>query len=104
MVGGGAVPVLLAVGREMYVTWADLDDLLAPCLHQAASFGDIERLAALVRVPGRACARCEVNGSHVDVRSAVGWRDRVDPHITGEPVGRSLDRGRLRLDSHGSAG
>src|SRR5438309_8352328 len=58
---GGAVPVLLAVGRQVNVARSKLDNVLAPRLHEPATFGDVQRLAALVRMPGGAGAGREVH-------------------------------------------
>jgi len=63
LVMGGSVPVLLAVRRPMDVAWADLDDVLAPGLHEADTVDHVEGLAPVVRVPGRARTWREVQPS-----------------------------------------
>ena len=64
----GTVPVLLTVGREVNVAGTELHDALAACLDETAAFGDVERLAAFVGVPGRAGAGGEVHCADVDRR------------------------------------
>src|ERR1700721_2609114 len=66
MIGTGAVPVLFAVGSEDDIAGPQFDDLLAPGLHSAAPLGDVERLAAVVGMPGGAGTRGEVHGGHVE--------------------------------------
>ncbi len=51
VVGGGAVPVPLAGRGVDGVARADLGDLAAAGLDQAAAFGDMQRLPYGVRVP-----------------------------------------------------
>jgi hypothetical protein len=48
----GAMPVLFPVGREDDISGVEFDDLLPAYLHEAAAFGDVQRLPALVGVPG----------------------------------------------------
>src|SRR6266566_2468117 len=99
MVVSGAVPVLLTVRRPVDVPGTQLDDVLVTCSDEAAALGHVERLAALVGVPSSSSARREVDRADVELRSVVRLDDAVDPDVSGEPLGRPLDRRLLRLES-----
>ena len=55
-------------------------------LDEPGALGHVERLAERVRVPGGAGAGREVHAQQLDVRAG---RDRVDPDLAGEPLGRA---------------
>src|SRR3954453_7076906 len=74
----GAVPVVLAGLEEDAVAGSDDLDRAAFALAEADAFGDPDRLAERVRVPGGARARCEVDGGGAEVPVALGRGDRVD--------------------------
>ena len=65
--GCGAVPVFFAVGREDDIAGVEFDDLLSADLHEAAAFGDVEGLPAVVGVPGAAGSGREVHRGHVEL-------------------------------------
>jgi len=96
VIGGGAVPVLFSVGCVEDVAWSDLEGLLAAGLDQAASFGYVKGLAALVGVPGGARAGGEMHCCDVEFGGQVALGDWVDPYISGEPFGRPFVAGLLR--------
>lgn len=52
VIRSGAVPVLLAVGREDDIAGVEFDNLLPARLHEAAAFGDVQGLPAFVGMPG----------------------------------------------------
>src|SRR3954454_11309213 len=89
-VGRGAVPVVLAGLEEDAVAGADdLDGTtLAPA--QADAFGDEDRLAMRVGVPGGAGAGREVHAGSGEGGGTGGGGDGVDVDVAGEPVGRPL--------------
>src|SRR5205085_10196419 len=64
------------------------------------SLGDVEGLAALVRMPCAARAGREVDGADVQLRAATGLDDAVDVDVAGEPLGGALHRWRLGSDLH----
>ena len=88
VIGGGAVPVLFSVGCVDDVAWSDLEGLIVAGLDQAASFGYLERLPALVGVPGAACAGGEMHCCDVEFGGRVSLGDWVDPYMSGEPFVR----------------
>jgi hypothetical protein len=102
MVVGGAVPVLLTVGGDVDVARPDLDGLFAACSDEAAAFGDVERLAAVVGMPGGPGAGGEMDRADVELRIPLRLDDRVDSHVACEPVGWPFDGRRFRLTSHDS--
>ena len=69
---GGAVPVLLARLEEDAVSGPDHLDRAAAPLAEADAFGDPDRLAVWVRVPGGAGARREVDARPRRPRSFDG--------------------------------
>ena len=102
VVGGGAVPVLLAGREPDDVAGADLLDRPALALHPAAAGGDDQRLAERVGVPGRPRARLEGDQRAGNPGRVGRAEQRVDADRAGEPVRRALAGG-LRacsLDVH----
>jgi hypothetical protein len=73
----GAVPVVFA-RLEDAVAGADDLDGAAFVLAEADAFGDPDRLAVRMRVPGGAGAGCEVHARGADRRLVRGRCDRVD--------------------------
>jgi hypothetical protein len=67
VIRGGAVPVFLAVGSVDDVARAELDRVLAADLDKAPAFGDMQGLAPVVAVPGRARAGGEADRGHVEL-------------------------------------
>src|SRR5213079_3075753 len=63
---GGAVPVVLAGLEEDAVAGSDHFDRAAFALAEADAFGDPDRLAVWVGVPGGAGAGCELDGGGAD--------------------------------------
>ena len=100
LLGRGAVPVLFAGCDAHDVAGADSHERPAACLDVALAFGDEERLAVGVVMPGGVGAWREVHGAERPRRSALVGGDGVDEHVAGEPVGRPLHRGVLGLDFH----
>src|SRR4051812_8295252 len=94
----GPVPVVLTGIEEDAVAGADLLDRAAFALTAADAFGDEDRLAVGMRVPGGARAGREVHERGRECGGRLGRGDGVDVDVAGEPVGRAL----LRLD--GAAG
>src|SRR3954469_3606499 len=84
--GGAAVPVLFAAGDADDVAGADGDERSAASLDVADAFGDVERLADGVVVPGSVGARCEVHAGDAHRCRALTIGDRVDVDVTAEPV------------------
>ena len=97
----GAVPMPLVGRRLDNVARADLDELTAPGLDEALSFGDIEGLADGVRMPGRPGVRREVDRTDPDARGLLASYDAVDPDVPGKPLRWTFGRRRLGLDLHG---
>lgn len=93
-----AVPVLLAIRREDDIACVQLDDPLTAHLDTATPLGDVQRLTAVVRVPGAAGARCEPDGEDVESARRQATHDGVDPE---SPVNSSppLAVGGVRLIS-----
>jgi NADPH:quinone reductase-like Zn-dependent oxidoreductase len=98
--GAGTMPVLFPVRSEDDVTGIELDDLLAPGLDQAAALSDVQGLAAVVGMPGGTGTGGEVPGGHVELRRRQPAGDGIDPHLTGERLGRPLGGRRLARDLH----
>src|SRR4051794_16680481 len=86
----GAVPVVLARLEEDTVARADLFDRAALALAAADAFGDEDRLAVRVRVPGGAGTGCEVHRGGGEGGRAGGRGDGVDVDVAGEPVAGPL--------------
>src|SRR5829696_6154191 len=86
-VGRGAVPVVLAGLEEDAVAGPDLLKGAALALAQADAFGDEDRLAVRVRVPGGAGARGEVHERRCVRGGRLRLGDGVDVDVAGEPVG-----------------
>ena len=61
------VPVLLAVGRVDHVTRVQFHRTITSRLHQPPAFVDLQRLTAVVPVPGGAGSRAEVHGADVEM-------------------------------------
>src|SRR5207244_4634671 len=80
------------------ITSADTDDVAAPGLHESSSLGDVQGLAESVGVPGGARPRREADRIDTDARGLLAPGDGVDPDVTGEPLGRTLDRRLLGQD------
>src|SRR3954470_17829667 len=91
--GGRAVPVLLAGRNPDHVAGADLLLRAAVALGPAAAGRDDQRLAERMRMPGRAGAGLEGHDGAGDTRRGAALEGRVDPHGSGEIVGRALGRG-----------
>src|SRR2546423_1833392 len=91
---GRAMPVLFAVRRVSDVARPDLDGLFPTGLDYAPTFGDVERLASFVGVPSSACPGAEVHGADAELGGRLAMGDRVDPYLSGEPLGRTF-AGRL---------
>jgi hypothetical protein len=94
VLGGGAVPVLFAIGCIDHVAGAYLDGGSTARLHEAPTFGDAEGLPPVVGMPGGTRSGGEVHGADVEVRRFVAPGEGVDPDVAGEPFGRAL-QGRL---------
>src|SRR3954454_18642719 len=88
--GCGAVPVVLTGLEEDAVAGADHLDLAALALAEADAFGEPDRLAMRLRVPGGARARCEVDGRSAERGYVARRGDRVDVDRAGEPVARPI--------------
>src|SRR3954447_803780 len=88
----GAVPVVLPWLEEDPVTRSDHLDRAAFALAEAEAFGDPDRLAERVSVPGGARAGREVDGGGTEVPVALGRGDRVDMDRAGEPLSRAVTR------------
>ncbi len=86
-----AVPVLLTVGCDVDVARTELDEFLPSRLDKTSALGDVERLAAVVRMPRGSGAWGEVHGADAELRLPFGLDDRVDPHVAGEPLCWALD-------------
>ena len=100
VVGCRAVPVLFVGCNADHVTGVDADEWSAAGLDEAFAFGDEERLAESVPVPGGVGTRREVHGAERPGRWSLVGGDGVDEHVAGEPVGGAF-RGRvLCLDFH----
>src|SRR3954454_5473921 len=84
------VPVVLARLEEDAVTGTDDLDRAALALAEADAFGDPDRLAERVRMPGGARARGEVDGRGAEDGCLAGRGDRVDVDRAGEPVARPV--------------
>ena len=80
-------------------------DLLAPTgLHPRDALGDVQRLAAGVRVPGGAGSGGEAHLGHDHVLTGITRvRDGVQPDVARELLGRVLGGGRAGVDQHGVA-
>src|SRR4051812_40112965 len=83
-----AVPVVLAGLEEDTVAGADHLNRAAFALAETDAFGDPDRLAVRVRVPGGTGAGGEV---HSDGAERLGVGDGVDEDGAGEPVGWAGD-------------
>src|SRR5690242_17606787 len=96
----GAAPVPLARRRVDHITRADLNNLTAAGLHQPASFGHVQRLAAWMTVPGGPRTRCESH--NVDAHAGVVFapRDDVEPPVPGERLRRAFEGGSRRVNLH----
>ena len=70
--GGGAVPVILARLEEHAVAWSDGLDRAALALAEADTFGDEDRLAVRVGVPGGARAGRECTRAAANVELPAG--------------------------------
>src|SRR5690349_11976096 len=81
MVGTGAVPVFFAVGCIGDIAGVECDDLLAAYLDQAAAFGDVQGLPAVVGMPGAARSGRAADRGDVQVRGGQSPGDGVDPHF-----------------------
>jgi hypothetical protein len=68
VVEAGAVPVFFAVGCEDDVAGIEIGDLLSAGLDQAAAFGDVQGLLAVVGMPGGARSGCEADCGDVQLR------------------------------------
>src|SRR4051794_41919153 len=88
---GRAVPVLFPAADADDVPGADGDERSASRLDVADAFGDVQRLADGVVVPGGVGARGEVHGADGE-GGALRLGDRVDVDVAGEPLGGSLHR------------
>jgi hypothetical protein len=82
VIGSGAVPVFFAVGCEDDVAGVELSDLLSAGLNEAAAFGDVQGLPAVVGMPGgarpwREADCCDVQhraiADGIDVRGYLHW-------------------------------
>src|SRR5882757_722449 len=82
--GGGAVPVPLPGQGHDRVPGPHFPDWFAALLHPAATFEDVQDLAARVLVPRGASAGGEVHAERPDPRRWVLDRDWVDPDGAGE--------------------
>ena len=105
VVGGGAVPVLLARREPDHVARPDLLDRAAPRAAPAAAGRHDQGLAQRVGVPCGAGAGLEGDAGAGGARRIGRLEQRVDAHRAGEPVGRTL-AGWLRaasLDVHGDS-
>jgi hypothetical protein len=87
MVGPGAVPVFFAVGCVDDIAGVELDELLPAGLDQAATLGDIEGLAALVRMPGSPCAWRETDGGDTQPGGRQSPGDGVHEYLSREGLG-----------------
>jgi hypothetical protein len=85
-VRGGAVPVVLSRLEEDSVAGPDDFDRAVLVLTQADAFGDEDRLAVRVGVPGGPGAGGEVDARGGERRGADRSGDRVDVDVAGEPV------------------
>src|SRR2546429_4031160 len=82
----GAVPVVLARLEEHAIAGTDLFDRAILTLAEADAFGDEDRLAVGVGVPGGARAGREVHRGRGERRGAGWGGDGVDVDVAGEPV------------------
>lgn len=94
------MPVFFAVGCEDDVAGIELGGLLSADLDEAAAFGDVQGLPAVVRMPGAARSGCEADRGDVQLRGRQPAGDRVNPYVTGEGLGRSLRRGCVAGNLH----
>src|SRR3954469_14377051 len=95
------MPVVLAGLEEDTVAGTDHLDRAALALAEADAFGHPDRLAERVRMPGGACARCEVHGGGTKVPVAFGRGDHVEVDRPGEPVrGAGAGVERVACDLH----
>src|SRR5712691_1823878 len=83
---GRAVPVILARLEEDAVAGPDHLDRPAAALCEADALRDVDRLAVRVRVPGRSCARREVDAARAQTRGARRRRHRIHVDGAGEPL------------------
>src|SRR4051794_40104972 len=97
----GTVPVVFSRLEEDAVAGANDLDVAALTLAEANAFGDPDRLAERVGVPGRARAGREVDGGGTEVPVAFGRGDHVEVDRPGEPL-RGADAGveRVGCDLH----
>src|SRR5271156_2399938 len=84
VIGGCAVPVLLAIRSEDDIADTEFNDVFATGLYTAATFGHVESLAAIVRVPGATSARGEVHSGHVEMRRRQSSGNRINPNVSRE--------------------
>src|ERR1044071_573469 len=90
--GCGTVPVVFAGLEEDAVAGADDLDVAALALAEADAFGDPDRLAERVSVPGGARAGCEVDSRGAERGCLAGGGDCVDVDRAGKPVGGAATR------------
>src|SRR5205807_8636097 len=88
---GGAVPVPLAGGGDDGVAGAHLEDRATPSLDTADALEEVEDLPEGMRVPRAARPRGEVDAVRDQPRGPGADRDRVDPSLPGEAVGRPAE-------------
>ncbi len=85
--GAAPLPVLLVGLEKDAIAGSDLLDCSAAALAAADAFGDKDRLAERVAVPGGPGAGREVHEAALAAGGRGGGNDGVDVCVAGEPVG-----------------
>src|ERR1035438_6030966 len=89
----GAVPVLFAGSEPDHVTRTNLLNGPAFPLSPATSRCNDKRLTERMGVPRSSRPRFESDACALNQRRVRRLKERIDTYGTGEPIGRSLDRG-----------